>query len=500
MKTSTLPKSDIYLEKLHKIRHYSGCRKTEGLSEEKIKKFIEKDPRLAEAVDSALQWRDELMGEFSEQLKMEEDDLCAYLQEDYVNFYADEAINPYVAIGAAGPWIITSHGAVLHDSGGYGMLGMGHAPSELIEVMSRTWTMANVMSPHFSQKRLAQKLKKEIGHTHGQCPFEKFICMNSGSEAVSVANRICDLNAYLLTQEGGRHEGKNIRQLSLEESFHGRTYRAAKVSHSTLPVYEEHLASFQRKETLDIVKPNDIEGLKKMFKDAEKNNIFYEAFFIEPVLGEGEPGLAITREFYDAARKLTKEHGTMLIVDSIQAALRAHGCLSIIDYPGFADCESPDCETYSKALNAGQYPLSVLAVTKEIAEIYVPGVYGNTMTTNPRALEVGCAVLDNLTDKVRENIRLRGVELKSGLERLGNEFPEAITKVFGTGLMVSAELNPDIYEVVGEEGFENFLRINGIAMIHGGANGLRFTPYFGISSDEVQLILDTVRKGIKELK
>lgn len=72
--------------------------------------------------------------------------------------------------------------------------------------------------------------------------------------------------------------------------------------------------------------------------------------------------------------------------------------------------------------------------------------------------------------------------------------------VYGTGLMVSAELNPDIYEVVGKEGFENFLRVNGIAMIHGGTNGLRFTPYFNISSDEIQLILDTVRKGIEELK
>ena len=50
------------------------------------------------------------------------------------------------------------------------------------------------------------------------------------------------------------------------------------------------------------------------------------------------------------------------MVDSIQAGLRAHGTLSIVDYPGFEDAESPDIEAYSKALNAGQYPLSVLAM------------------------------------------------------------------------------------------------------------------------------------------
>jgi len=109
--------------------------------------------------------------------------------------------------------------------------------------------------------------------------------------------------------------------------------------------------------------------------------------------------------------------------------LRVHGCLSIVDYPGFEGCDPPDCETYSKALNAGQYPLSVLAVTEKIASIYVPGVYGNTMTTNPRALEVGCAVLDTLNEKTRTNIREKGLALKKGLQTLATKYPDEITEV-----------------------------------------------------------------------
>ena len=35
---------------------------------------------------------------------------------------------PYVAIAARGPWVVTLKGAVLHDTGGYGMLGFGHTP------------------------------------------------------------------------------------------------------------------------------------------------------------------------------------------------------------------------------------------------------------------------------------------------------------------------------------------------------------------------------------
>ena len=70
-------------------------------------------------------------------------------------------------------------------------------------------------------------------------------------------------------------------------------------------------------------------------------------------------------------------------MDSIQAGLRAHGVLSIVDYPNFEKAEAPDMETFSKALNAGQYPLSVLAVNARAAGLYRKGTYGNTMTTNP---------------------------------------------------------------------------------------------------------------------
>ena len=75
------------------------------------------------------------------------------------------------------------------------------------------------------------------------------------------------------------------------------------------------------------------------------------------------------------------------MVDSIQAGLWGQGCLSIVDYVGFEDCAPPDMETWSKALNAGQYPLSVVGLSGRAANLYSVGIYGNTMTTNPRALE-----------------------------------------------------------------------------------------------------------------
>jgi acetylornithine/succinyldiaminopimelate/putrescine aminotransferase len=94
-----------------------------------------------------------------------------------------------------------------------------------------------------------------------------------------------------------------------------------------------------------VVVPNNINSLKAAFETAEKHKMHVEALYMEPVMGEGKPGECLQREFYDTARHLTKKHHSLLIIDSIQAALRAQGSLSICDYPGFADADAPDMET-----------------------------------------------------------------------------------------------------------------------------------------------------------
>ena len=427
---------------------------------------------------------------------IDEDSLIHTLQSDFVNFYSAATVNPYVAISARGPWIITSHGAVIHDNGGYGMLGMGHGPDDVISSMQKNWVMANVMTASFSQKRLADRLKKEIGHTREKCPFDRFICMNSGSESMTVGMRISDVNALKMTGPGGRHEGKPSRMIAIERAFHGRTDRPAQISHSCKDGYDRNLNTFQNRDNLSLIPANDIQALREVFEQAERDDVFIELLAIEPVQGEGAPGLCIDRDFYDEARRLTREHGSMLIIDSVQAGIRGQGCLSIVDYEGFQDSEAPDMEAWSKAINAGQFPLSVVGMTAEVAELYVTGIYGNTMTTNPRALETAIAVLDRITPDLRQNIRQRGKEFVEGLEVIMDEFPEAILSVQGTGLLVCAELDPNFFPVVGHDKVEMWCRKNGLGVIHGGLNALRFTPHFAITTEEIDMILKIVRNAI----
>jgi acetylornithine/succinyldiaminopimelate/putrescine aminotransferase len=162
--------------------------------------------------------------------------------------------------------------------------------------------------------------------------------------------------------------------------------------------YRAHLASFQghRHPKVYVAKMNDIPSLQAAFDHAEADGCFVELLGIEPVMGEGIPGLAVTREFYDHARQLTLQKNALLLMDSIQAGLRCSGTLSIVDYPGFESADAPDFETFSKALNGGQYPLSVLALGPRTYDLYKCGTYGNTMTGNPRALDIGAAILQQV--------------------------------------------------------------------------------------------------------
>jgi len=484
------------LEKLNAMRAHGGAIQTYGLDDETVIRFAQQDERLGAAVDAAYTDFLALLEEMPELMSLPENELVAKVQEGFVNFYRVDAINPYVALAGSGPWIVSSRGAVLFECGGYGMLGLGHAPEAVLEAMNKPHIMANVMTPSFSQKRLFDALRKEIGQNRDGCPFEHFLCLNSGSEAVTLAARIADINTRIMTDPGGRHASKPVRILSLKSSFHGRTDRPARFSDSTRKICCKYLASFRDYDNLLTVEPNNISQLEQVFEYAEKHQLFIEAFFMEPVMGEGNPGQAITPEFYSRARELTSAHGSLLLVDSIQAGLRAHGVLSICDYPGFEELEAPDMETYSKALNGGQYPLSVLALSPSAATLYRAGVYGNTMTTNPRALDVAVAILNDFTPELRQNIRDRGQELCDKLTALQNELGGSITKVQGTGLLASAELDPVRFKNYGANSSEEYMRKHGINVIHGGTNALRFTPTFDITSEGVDLIVECTRDAI----
>jgi len=218
---------------------------------------------------------------------MDEHELCKLLQERLLNFYVPPSVNPYVPLAAAGPWIITTHGAVLHDSGGYGMLGMAicRNPSRRLDPAC---VMANVMTPP-SVRRTSLTGWCVRSATPGILPVCQVRLPQQRIESVTFACRMVDIHARRMTDANGRHAGKKIQRFAIVEGFHGRTEGPARLSESCRKSYAKHLASFRDPDNTVFLPVNDIAALRKAFDNAERNGIFIEALFVEPVMEKASP-------------------------------------------------------------------------------------------------------------------------------------------------------------------------------------------------------------------
>lgn len=313
-----------------------------------------------------------------------------------------------------------------------------------------------------------------------------------------MALRLCDMHA------GHVCGNRKIHNLVIKGSFHGRTLSAALLTDTTRDAYireKAHLINrLQNQDGMNYVlscEANDVEQLRHWFKRCEEEGCWIQAVYLEGVMGEGNPGVPLSPEFYMAARELTLKTDSALCIDSVQAGLRTTGNLSICDYPGFEHLPPPDFEVYSKAINGGQFPLSVVALSPRGSGWYRHGIYGNTMTGNPRACRVATAALGMLTPQMRQNIKSMGEYCVERYTDLMKELPDCIIRVNGTGLLYQVKLNPRI-PVTAMDGVEMTLRLRGVNVIHGGTNALRFTPNFDITKAEVDMQVAHVREVLLE--
>ncbi len=209
------------------------------------------------------------------------------IQEGFVNFYPSKCVSPWVPLSAKGPWIFTLEKKLVYDMGGYGMLGFGHNPQNILKSLSKEQVMANIMTPHFSQKKFWDQIRPEL------YSYNSISCLNSGSEINSLAMRIANV-----------HSMANPVRVSLEGSFHGRTENPSRVSHSCQDTYQDHLCDYKKHYSGQyFIRMNDCAHANEVFETIKRKHEFPEITVIEPVQGEGNPGVAIKPEFYRVLRE-----------------------------------------------------------------------------------------------------------------------------------------------------------------------------------------------------
>jgi acetylornithine/N-succinyldiaminopimelate aminotransferase len=327
---------------------------------------------------------------------------------------------PFVLERGKGCYVFDAAGKKYLDFlGGIAVNALGHAHPRIVKVIRREAARAI----HFSnlyhnayQGPLARKLVEWSG-------LDRVFFCNSGTEAIDGAMKLARLCART-PQDAGQPSRKH-RFLALENSFHGRTYGAISVTAT-----EKYRLPFAPVVPgVEFVRFNDVADLESKFDDSVCG------ILLETVQGEG--GIyPVSESFWNRARALATEHGALMIADEIQCGLGRTG--RFFAYQRFAS--KPDIAVIAKPLAAG-LPLGAILATNKVASYISPGLHGTTFGGGPLICATALECLEIIEDeKLLENVRNRGEELKAGLHALAAKF-DFIREVRAEGLMLGVHLS-----------------------------------------------------------
>ncbi len=328
---------------------------------------------------------------------------------------------PVVMTHGRGAYVFDSTGKKYLDFlGGIAVNALGHAHPRIVKVIRHEAARAIHLSNLFHnayQGPLARKLA-------GWSGMDRAFFSNSGTEAIDGAMKLARLFGRKSEEAPGTAAEKH-RFLALENSFHGRTFGAISVTAT-----EKYRLPFAPVVPgVEFVRFNDVPDLEAKFDDTVCGVL------LETV--QGESGIyPVSEVFWNRARSLATQHGALLIADEIQCGLGRTGrCFA---YQKFSS--RPDVALIAKPLGAG-LPLGAILTTEELASRLSPGMHGTTFGGGPLACAVALEFLKIVEDeKLLENIRARGAELRDGLTKLASKF-NFIREIRGEGLMIGIELS-----------------------------------------------------------
>ncbi len=328
---------------------------------------------------------------------------------------------PFVLTHGRGCYVFDTDGKKYLDFlGGIAVNALGHAHPRIVKTIRREAARAIHFSNlyhHPFQGPLAEKLSQWSGMDH-------VFFSNSGSEAIEGALKLARLYGRS-ADEAPNAPAKKYRVLAMTNSFHGRTMGA--VSATSTEKYRLPFAPLVP--GIEFVRFNDVHDLESKFDDTVC------AVPLEPIQGEG--GIhSVSEAFWNRARALTAENGAVLIADEIQCGLGRTG-----RYFGYQKFTSkPDIVVIAKPLAAG-LPLGAILASDAVAAKISPGLHGSTFGGGPLVCATALEFLNVVeSEKLLQNVRARGEELREGLTALARKF-DFIREVRGEGLMIGVELS-----------------------------------------------------------
>jgi ornithine--oxo-acid transaminase len=299
----------------------------------------------------------------------------------------------------------------------YSAVNQGHNHPRISQAMIAQAQRLAITSRAFRNDQLPPLLEKLCTLTG----FEKALLMNSGAEAVETAIKAARKWGY--DTKGIPHDEAEI--VVMEGNFHGRTTTI--VSFSTDPDSTSRFGPFTP--GFRVVPYGNLAAVKAAVTSRTC------AILAEPI--QGERGVFIPpKGFLRGLRELCNAQRALLILDEIQSGLGRTGKLFAFEHEGIR----PDGVVVGKALSGGFYPVSAFLASKEVMDVFTPGIHGSTFGGNPLACAVASAALDVL---VEERLAERAAELGEYLAaRLADLRSPLVKEIRCIGLWAGIELHP----------------------------------------------------------
>jgi alanine-glyoxylate transaminase/(R)-3-amino-2-methylpropionate-pyruvate transaminase len=342
---------------------------------------------------------------------------------------------PLMVVEGKGQWLFDEKGRRYLDGfGGIVTVSVGHCHPQVVAAANRQNELIQHTTTIYLNPNIALYAKELAAKMPGDLKVVYFV--NSGSEA----NDLALLMARAYT---GNHD-----VIALRNSYHGG-------SQSTMGLTSHHTWKFnvpggfgvQHAQMPDTFRgphgKDDAEAGRK-YADDVKNLIQFgtsgqiAGFFAESIQGVG--GAVVFPDGYlQHAYAHARAAGGVCVADEVQAGFGRTGT----HFWGFeTQGVIPDIVTMAKGIGNGA-PLAAVVTTPKIAQTLTARIHFNTFGGNPVVCAIGRAVLDVIErEKLQENSRRIGAQLKTGFERLAKKH-SIIGEVRGLGLMLGVELVKD---------------------------------------------------------
>jgi acetylornithine aminotransferase len=197
---------------------------------------------------------------------------------------------------------------------------------------------------------------------------------------------------------------------------------------------------------------------------------------IEPV--QGENGVRVPPEGYlAAAREITRDTGTLLVLDEVQTGIGRTGHW----FAGQAQGIEPDVVTLAKGL-AGGLPIGATLAFGPAAGLLTPGGHGSTFGGNPVACAAALAVLDTIeSENLLQRVKDAGERLRDGIGSLGHPL---VDRIRGAGLLLGIVLTEPLARQAQQAAQDAGILVNAVA-----PDVLRLAPPLIIGDAEVDAFL-----------